>query len=158
MAMSLKLRVFRPMLSFLVLNSGLVFADTAEINADAIAGRWTTDRGSIVQFEKSGELYSGVIIAVAKPTPEQREEIDREDPENFDKVQPDFDTPDMIGVLVLRGLEFRGKGVWKGKFYDDRRHKNFNAKLTLDDRDTMRIRINAFIEEKQLVLWTRRTE
>jgi uncharacterized protein (DUF2147 family) len=158
MAMSSKLRVFRPMLSFLVLNSGLVFADTAEINADAIAGRWTTDRGSIVQFEKSGELYSGVIIAVAKPTPEQREEIDREDPENFDKVQPDFDTPDMIGVLVLRGLEFRGKGVWKGKFYNDRRHKDLKAKVTLDDRDTMRIRINAFIEEKQLVLWTRRTE
>ena len=129
--------------------------EPGEFSADAIVGRWTTDRGSIVQFEKSGEFYSGVIIAVAKPTPEQREEIDREDPENFDKVQPDFDTPDMIGVLVLRSLEFKGKGVWKGKFYDYRRHKNFNAKLTLEDRDTMQIRINAFAEEKQVVLWTR---
>jgi uncharacterized protein (DUF2147 family) len=61
----------------------------------------------------------------------------------------------MIGVLVLRSLEFKGKDVWKGKFYDYRRHKNFNAKLTLEDRDTMQIRINAFAEEKQVVLWAR---
>ena len=129
--------------------------ESGEFSADAITGRWTTDRGSIVQFEKSGEQYFGEIIAVAAPTLEQREEIDRENPENVDKEQPDFDTPDMIGVLVLRSLEFKGKGVWKGKFYDYRRHKNFNAKLTLEDRDTMRIRINAFAEEKQVVLWTR---
>ena len=132
--------------------------ESGEFSADAITGRWTTDRGSIVQFEKSGEQYIGEIIAVAAPTLEQREEIDRENPENVDKEQPDFDTPDMIGVLVLRSLEFKGKDVWKGKFYDYRRHKNFNVKLTLEDRDTMRIRINAFMEEKQLVLWTRRTE
>lgn len=142
-------------LALLFLNTGLVSADPAEFIADAIAGRWTTDRGSIVHFEKSGEQYFGEIIAVAAPTLEQREEIDRENPENVDKEQPDFDTPDMIGVLVLRSLEFKGKGVWKGKFYDYRRHKNFNAKLTLEDRDTMRIRINAFAEEKQVVLWTR---
>jgi uncharacterized protein (DUF2147 family) len=129
--------------------------EPGETSADAIAGRWTTDRGSIVQFEKSGQQYFGEIIAVAAPTLKQREEIDRENPENVDKEQPDFDTPDMIGVLVLRSLEFKGKGVWKGKFYDYRRHKNFNAKLTLEDRDTMRIRINAFAEEKQVVLWTR---
>jgi uncharacterized protein (DUF2147 family) len=129
--------------------------EPGETSADAITGRWTTDRGSIVQFEKSGEQYFGEIIAVAAPTLEQREEIDRENPENVDKEQPDFDTPDMIGVLVLRSLEFKGKDVWKGKFYDYRRHKNFNAKLTLEDRDTMRIRINAFAEEKQVVLWTR---
>ena len=129
--------------------------ESGEFSADAITGRWTTDRGSIVQFEKSGEQYFGEIIAVAAPTLEQREEIDRENPENVDKEQPDFDTPDMIGVLVLRSLEFKGKDVWKGKFYDYRRHKNFNAKLTLEDRDTMRIRINAFAEEKQVVLWTR---
>ena len=61
----------------------------------------------------------------------------------------------MIGVLILRGLEFRGKGVWKGKFYDYRRHKNFNVKLPLADRDTLRLRIKAFAEEKQVVLWTR---
>ena len=129
--------------------------EPGEFSADAITGRWTTDRGSIVQFEKSGEQYFGEIIAVAAPTLEQREEIDRENPENVDKEQPDFDTPDMIGVLVLRSLEFKGKDVWKGKFYDYRRHKNFNVKLTLEDRDTMRIRINAFAEEKQVVLWTR---
>ena len=129
--------------------------ESGEFSADAITGRWTTDRGSIVQFEKSGEQYIGEIIAVAAPTLEQREEIDRENPENVDKEQPDFDTPDMIGVLVLRSLEFKGKDVWKGKFYDYRRHKNFNVKLTLEDRDTMRIRINAFAEEKQVVLWTR---
>ena len=129
--------------------------EPGEFSADAIAGRWTTDRGSIVQFEKSGKQYFGEIIAVAAPTLEQREEIDRENPENVDKEQPDFDTPDMIGVLVLRSLEFKGKDVWKGKFYDYRRHKNFNAKLTLEDRDTMQIRINAFAEEKQVVLWTR---
>ncbi len=129
--------------------------EPGEFSADAITGRWTTERGSIVQFEKSGEQYFGEIIAVAAPTLEQREEIDRENPENVDKEQPDFDTPDMIGVLVLRSLEFKGKGVWKGKVYDYRRHKNFNAKLTLEDRDTMRIRINAFAEEKQVVLWTR---
>ncbi len=142
-------------LALLFLSTGLVSADPAEFSADAIAGRWMTDRGSIVQFEKSSERYFGVIIAVAEPTLEQREEIDRENPENFDKPPPDFDTQDMIGVLVLRGLEFKGKGIWKGKFYDDRRHKNFNAKLTLEDRDTMQIRINAFAEEKQVVLWTR---
>ncbi len=129
--------------------------EPGEFDVDAITGRWTTDRGSIVQFEKSGEQYFGEIIAVAAPTLEQREEIDRENPENVDKEQPDFDTPDMIGVLVLRSLEFKGKGVWKGKVYDYRRHKNFNAKLTLEDRDTMQIRINAFAEEKQVVLWTR---
>ena len=129
--------------------------ESGEFSADAITGRWTTDRGSIVQFEKSGEQYIGEIIAVAAPTLEQREEIDRENPENVDKEQPDFDTPDMIGVLVLRSLEFKGKDVWKGKFYDYRRHKNFNVKLTLEDRDTMQIRINAFAEGKQVVLWTR---
>ena len=129
--------------------------EPGEFSAAAITGRWTTDRGSVVQFEKSGEQYFGEIIAVAAPTLEQREEIDRENPENVDKEQPDFDTPDMIGVLVLRSLEFKGKDIWKGKFYDYRRHKNFNAKLTLEDRDTMQIRINAFAEEKQVVLWTR---
>jgi len=158
MAMISRLPEILLALASLILNVDLVFADPVEFDADAIAGRWTTDRGSIVQFEKSGEQFFGVVIAVAEPTLEQREEIDRENPENLEKNQPDFDTPDMIGVLVLRALEFQGKGVWKGKFYDDRRHKNLKAKVTLEDRDNMRIRINAFVEEKQLVLWARLKE
>jgi uncharacterized protein (DUF2147 family) len=139
---------------FLLLTD-VISADLDVFDSDSIAGRWATDRGSIVQVEKSGEQYFGVIIAVAKPTLVQREEIDREDPENIGKAQPDFDTQDMVGVQVLYGVEFQGKGVWKGKFYNDRRHKNFNAKLTLEDEDTMRVRITALVEPKQIVAWTR---
>jgi uncharacterized protein (DUF2147 family) len=132
---------------------------SSDIGDDAIIGRWTTERGSIVQVEKSGEQLFGLIIAVAKPTPEQREEIDREDPENIGKMQPAFDTRELVGVQILYGLEFqgmsKGRGVWKGTFYNDRRHKNFNAKLTLEDRDNLSLRITAFAEPKQKLAWTR---
>jgi uncharacterized protein (DUF2147 family) len=133
----------------------IVCADSIDFDSDAIIGRWTTERGSIVQVEKSGEQFFGVIISVAKPTVEQREEVDRENPENIGKEQPDFDTQDKIGVQVLYGIEFQGKGVWKGTFYNDRRHKNFNAKLTLEDKDNLRVRITALVEKKQTVAWTR---
>ena len=139
----------------LLIAADFAVADSVDLDVDVIAGRWMTERGSIVQIEKSGEQYFGVVVAVAQPTLEQREEIDRENPENFDKEQPDFDTQDMVGVQILRGLEFKGKGVWKGKFYDDRRHKDFTAKITLEDENTMRVRINAFVEEKKTVSWTR---
>jgi uncharacterized protein (DUF2147 family) len=136
---------------------GTVVADTSEpeFDVDAITGRWVTDRDSIVLIEKARDQYFGVVIAVGQPTAEQREEIDREDPENFGKLQPEFDTQALVGVQILHSIEYRDKGVWKGKYYDDLRHKNFNAKLTLENENTLQVRANAFVEEKKTASWTR---
>lgn len=120
---------------------------TATEEADAILGEWNTAPGDhgfgTVKIEKVNGKFKGTIVSLSEPNyPADDEEgmggqpkLDRNNPSNSLKTKP------IIGLELLKGFEYAGKGKWKnGTIYDPENGKTYKCKITFEDKDTLNVR------------------
>jgi uncharacterized protein (DUF2147 family) len=103
-----------------------------------VEGIWfnTKKDGKIKIYEKDGKFY-GEIVWLLEPLDE-----------NDGKPKRDIYNPDeakhsdlIIGLNVLKGLEFDTKNVWdSGKIYDPENGKTYACKMTLVDENHLDVR------------------
>ncbi|MFT4646254.1 MAG: hypothetical protein ACI8ZX_002679 [Planctomycetota bacterium] len=103
-----------------------------------VEGIWfnTKKDGKIKIYEKDGKFY-GEIVWLLEP-------LDKND----GKPKRDIYNPDeakhsdlIIGLNVLKGLEFDTKNVWdSGKIYDPENGKTYACKMTLVDENHLDVR------------------
>ncbi len=112
----------------------LFFASTAF--AQSPVGQWRTiddetgEPKSIVEiYEQNGALYGKIV----KLLPEDRPTI-------CDVCEGEFKDKDLIGVVVIKGLERDGDEWDGGTITDPKNDKTYNAKMSLKDANTLEVR------------------
>ncbi|MFV2073374.1 MAG: DUF2147 domain-containing protein [Thermoanaerobaculales bacterium] len=117
-------------------------------DGDAILGLWATDPEGAggeahVEIFMDGNQYTGTIVWLAEPVypddDEQgmagKEKIDRENPD------PDLRERPVIGLQMLEGFRYDGKGTWhKGTIYDPDNGKTYKSKLRLSGEGVLKVR------------------
>ncbi|SFR56987.1 Uncharacterized conserved protein, DUF2147 family [Marinobacter daqiaonensis] len=115
----------------------LSFLAVREAYADP-RGLWNTEDDSAqVQLESCGDELCGRIVWLENPTDDQGNPVaDAENPE------PELRDRPIEGLKIVWGLQGAGDGEsWKdGKVYDPESGKTYNARITLEDQDTLSLR------------------
>lgn len=102
------------MIRTLVIGLALAFTLPA-FAAQPITGQWlTADGDAVVAIAPCGAALCGKIVKVTKPSPTNPDGARR-----------------AIGTAVLTALTPDGDG-WKGRLYDPRNGKTYNARVTRD--------------------------
>jgi uncharacterized protein (DUF2147 family) len=115
-----------------------LFVTITSFAQSEVEGIWfnTKKDGKIKIYEKDGKFY-GEIVWLLEPLDE-----------NDGKPKRDIYNPDeakhtdlIIGLNVLKGLEFDTKNVWdSGKIYDPENGKTYACKMTLIDENHLDVR------------------
>jgi uncharacterized protein (DUF2147 family) len=105
----------------------------AQINADAILGKWMSeDKNLEVEIFKAGSEYKATVVWF-DDTDDKRHPMN----ERCDKKNPDKSlcTRKIIGMEVMQGLVYNeGDKEWQGgRIYDASSGKDWNAKAWLKD-------------------------
>ena len=113
------------------------FLAVREAYADP-TGLWhTEDKSAKVQVETCGDNLCGSIVSLEEPLDDKgNPKTDAENP------QPELRDRPIEGLKIVWGLEDSGDGeTWKdGKVYDPESGKTYNAKITLEDENSLKLR------------------
>jgi uncharacterized protein (DUF2147 family) len=106
--------------------------------ADKVKGFWyTEDNKSLVKVyrAKNGKYY-GKITWLKNPTEDDGSaKVDNENPDPKKREEP------LIGLLILKGFDYKGDGVYKGgTIYDPDNGKTYNCIMTMTSDEKMDIR------------------
>jgi len=133
--------LLRATLCLLMLGCGAVRTALAE-EADGIVGQWWTEE-SDARFEilKQEGRYFGKIAWLKDPLyPGEDKEAgrtkhDRKNPDPSKRDQP------LVGLLLLKDFEYKGSNNWSsGTIYNPENGKTYDAKLHLENKDTLKVR------------------
>jgi len=111
-------------------------------DADAIVGQWVTacKKGRIEIAKENGKYY-GALIWTSEPVyPADDKEAgkpkrDRHNPDPAKRHRP------LIGVRILNNLEHTGGNRWaKGVIYNSETGKTYQCRLTLVDKNRLKVR------------------
>lgn len=105
--------------------------------ADAVLGTWLTEnkKAHVKVYEKGNE-YFGKIVWLKNPNNDDG--TPKRDTKNPD---PKLRSRTVLGLNILRGLEYNGNKQWTGgKIYDPNNGKTYSCKMTLASPDTLNIR------------------
>lgn len=128
-----------------ILSAFLVFlflSTSAHANqADAILGRWLTEKGEAVfEIGKTGEKYVGKIVWLQEPTYDDDDKEagkpvrDREHPDPEKRNQP------IVGSCPLNGFEYTADNTWsKGTIYNADNGKTYKATLSLTEDGQLKV-------------------
>lgn len=130
---------------------------------DRLLGTWKTqpDGGDFayVMVVRNGDSYSGTIAWLNQPDypasegPEWagKPKVDRNNPE------PSLRARSVVGLQILRGFTYDGKGVWSGgTIYDPKKGKTYRCKITLRPDGTLFVRgYIGFSWLGRTTVWTR---
>jgi len=114
----------------------------AMADGDDVVDQWVTEdaKSRIEIFQERGK-YAGKIVWLKDPVYEEgdpEEGVIVHDRENPDKNKRDRP---ILGLRMLEGFEYAGKNLWKkGTIYDPENGKTYKCKMTLEDRNTLRVR------------------
>ena len=126
----------------------LVALPVAAGDGDAILGTWATDpegEGGQAHIEiyLERDTYAGKIVWIEEP-------VYGADDEDGEEGEPKVDTnnPDpaqrsrpIMGLTLMEGFEFDGKGTWKkGTIYDPDNGKTYKCKLRLEGEGVLNVR------------------
>ena len=109
----------------------------AQNGGDHIIGTWLTPgkEPAKIQIYKSGEHFMGKIIWLKTPDNNGKPKLDNNNPDKTKINNP------VIGLLILTGFKFSGDGKWEGgKIYDPESGKTYSSNLTLQDKNTLKVR------------------
>ena len=117
-------------------------------DADAILGVWATDPEggggpAHVEIYTNGDRYEGKIIWLEEPMYTADDEgetvgIPKEDHNNPD---PTLRSRPIIGLVIMEGFVFDGKGTWhKGTIYDPDNGKTYKCKVRIGDDGALKVR------------------
>ncbi|GGY78249.1 DUF2147 domain-containing protein [Marinobacter zhanjiangensis] len=115
----------------------LSFLSVREAYADP-RGLWNTEDDSAqVQLESCGNALCGRIVWLEEPLDDNGgPKTDTENPE------PELRDRPIEGLKIVWGLQDSGNGeTWEdGKVYDPQSGKTYNAKVSLEDQETLELR------------------
>lgn len=110
---------------------------TAQVKEDAILGRWLSESGKakIEIFKSNGKFY-GKIVWLKNPNNENGQpKVDKNNPD------PEERKHRILGLLLVRSLEFDGSGEWhNGTIYDPENGKSYKCKITKTESGDLNIR------------------
>jgi uncharacterized protein (DUF2147 family) len=109
----------------------------AQTNANDILGKWLSESGKAkIEVFESGNKYYGKIIWLKNP-------LDKQGKPKMDDHNPDPKEREhhLLGLLLLKSLEYDGKGTWQnGTIYDPVNGKNYRCRITKDAKGNLDIR------------------
>ncbi len=106
-----------------------------KVVADDVVGTWVSNENKArIQIYKSGTKYYGKIIWLREPNKDGKPKIDRKNPD------PKLRNTPVIGLVVLRDFVFN-HGEWiDGDIYDPSSGKEYSCKITMPDKNTLKVR------------------
>ena len=105
-------------------------------DGSGILGKWLTQEGkATVEIYKSGNTFSGKMIALKEPkNPDGTEKLDTKNPDEAKRTRP------LIGMNIMSGLVFKGDNLFEdGAIYAPDSGKTYKLKATLKG-DTLDLR------------------
>lgn len=105
--------------------------------ADDVTGVWLTGgrEPAKIQIYKSGAKYYGKITWLKYPEENGMPRLDRNNPDKNNRNNQ------IIGLMILRDFVFDGKDEWNsGKIYDPESGKTYSCFMTLQGRNTLKVR------------------
>lgn len=134
------------------------------VDGDAILGVWATDPDgeggqAHIEIYADGDRYSGKIVWLEEPLYTAQDEDGEEGEPKVDKNNPDpaLQTRQIMGLELMTGFKFDGKGTWKkGTIYDPDNGKTYKCKIKVGDDGALNVR--GFIGVSMLgrtSVWTR---
>lgn len=155
MKTTLIIRIIRRTLIILLLShlgvpSG-VYAQ--EVQADDIVGTWLIEEDGIpvekIEVYKCDSLYCGKIVWINNPDSSKSPALDRKNKNKELQNRP------LLNLEILKDYKFDGEDCWKdGKLYAHRKGKTVSPKLTLIDKNHMKIEIKLLFLKKSFT-WKR---
>lgn len=99
--------------------------------ADDIVGSFFTPKSDgVMQFYKTGSTYAAKLV-----WGKDKDRIDTKNPKVELRGQK------VVGMIIAQGFVFDGKDTWKnGTIYDPTDGKTYDCKLTLDEKNNMKLR------------------
>lgn len=127
-------------------------------DADAIVGQWLTacKRGRVEIAQENGK-YHGTLVWTSEPTyPADDKEAGKPKRDRHNADPAKRNRP-LIGVRILSNFEYTGHNRWaKGTIYNAETGKTFRCRLTLMDKN--RLKVRGFVGFSLLggsTVWTR---
>jgi uncharacterized protein (DUF2147 family) len=107
----------------------------AQKKADDIIGHWIVGENKAkIQVYKSGSKYYGKVIWLKEPTKNGKQKVDAHNPDPNKRNTP------IIGLIVLKDFVF-DDGEWiSGDIYDPSSGKEYSCKITMPNKNTMKVR------------------
>ena len=118
----------------------LTIALHAQNNANDIIGKWLSQTGKAkIEVFESGNKYYGKIVWLKDPLNEEgTPKLDKNNP------NPEKQKLKLIGLLLLRSMEFDGHDTWhNGTIYDPENGKEYKCKITKNAQDRKSTRLNS---------------
>ncbi len=102
---------------------------------DDIIGTWVSGENKAkIQIYKSGNKYYGRIIWLKEPTKDGKPKVDKHNPDPQKRGNP------VVGLVVLRDFVY-DDGQWdSGEIYDPSSGNNYSCKITMPNKNTMKVR------------------
>lgn len=103
--------------------------------ADDVIGTWLTNRGKAkIQIYKSGNKYYGKIVWLREPNRDGKPKLDSKNPDAKLRNTP------VVGLLMLKDFIY-DDGEWTGgDIYDPESGKTYSCKMSMPDKNTLRVR------------------
>ena len=117
-------------------------------DGDAILGVWATDPDgnggqAHIEIYAVGDLYSGKIVWLEEPLYTAEDEDGEEGEPKIDRNNPDPDLQSrpIMGLELMQGFKFDGKGTWKkGTIYDPDNGKTYKCKVRIGEDGELNVR------------------
>ena len=125
-------KIYAILLLTLISTSGFA----KDYKADDILGFWLAESGSgVIEIYKKGDEYLGKLVWI-KDIHEGKVK------EKLDENNPDKDkrSRSLIGLVNLKGFEFKDNEWSGGEIYDPKKGKTYSAFMKLDGKDTLKLR------------------
>ncbi len=119
-------------LSFMLVST---FSFAQKTNADDIIGTWVASENKAkIHIYKANHKYYGKIIWLKEPLKDGKPKVDKHNPD------PNKRKNNVVGLVVLRDFIFED-GQWtSGEIYDPSSGKEYSCKISLPNKNTMKVR------------------
>lgn len=111
-------------------------AQTGDPRSDAVTGLWlTADKDARIEIFRRDNMYAGKIVWMKEPEENGKPKRDTLNPKEELRNRP------LMDLVIMQGFSFDGEDEWTGgKIYDPKSGKEYTAKISLDDPNTLNLR------------------
>ena len=117
-------------------------------DGDAVLGLWATDPDgeggqARVEIAKDATGYHGTIVWLEKPLygPDDDDGVPGEAKEDRNNPDPELRNRPIIGLRIVDGFSYDGKGEWRGgTIYDPDNGKTYKCKMRLSGDQVLKVR------------------
>ncbi|WP_130734032.1 DUF2147 domain-containing protein [Flavobacterium sp. J27] len=108
----------------------------SQIANNEIVGIWfNQEKAAKIEIYQQEKKFFGKIIWLKEPNENGKPKTDNKNPDKAKHKDP------IIGLVILKDLEFDGKSTWEGgEIYDARTGKTYSCYLTIQPNKTLKVR------------------